>query len=116
MAKTAVLFPARNSATRYTALAFVLGVGITMPATASEEGASADNIGATADSIKVELRYRLEHVEQNNVFQNALANTLRARVTAHKHLHARLTAEVELDHVEPVGGDTYNSTVNGKTQ
>lgn len=116
MAKTAVLFPATKCATQYTALAFVLGVGIAMPVSAGEEGATASSVSATPDTIKVELRYRLEHVEQSNALENALANTLRARVTAHKHLHARLTAEVELDHVEAVGGDTYNSTVNGKTQ
>ena len=109
MAKKAVLTPAKKSTTQVTALALLLGVGIAMPASASEEG-------ATADSIKVELRYRLEHVEQNNALQNALANTLRARVTAHKEVHPRFTVEVELDHVEAVAGDTYNSTVNGKTQ
>lgn len=107
MAKSAMLFSVKQNATHYTVLAFAFGVGIALPASASEEVTS-------VDTVQLELRYRLEHVTQDNALQNALANTLRARVTAHKHVYARLTAEVELDHVAVVGGDTYNSTVNGK--
>lgn len=109
MATKAVLFPLNQSAKKFAALGFAISAGIVMPATAIAEEMS-------ADTIKVELRYRLEHVDQENALQNALANTLRTRVTAHKNLHDRLSLEVELDHVEAMAGDSYNSTANGKTQ
>ena len=34
--------------------------------------------------LKLSLRYRLEHVEQDNPLQDALASTLRTRITSTK--------------------------------
>ncbi|RUO20727.1 alginate export family protein [Aliidiomarina haloalkalitolerans] len=67
------------------------------------------------DEIKLSLRYRLEHVEQDNPLQDALASTLRTRITALKAISTRWSAHAEVDYVEVLGGDTYNSTVNGRT-
>ncbi|WP_113906893.1 alginate export family protein [Aliidiomarina celeris] len=68
----------------------------------------------TDDDIQVTLRYRIEHVDQDNVLENALASTLRTRVTATKYLRARWSALLEVDHVELIGNDNYNSTANAK--
>lgn len=67
------------------------------------------------DKIDLSLRYRLEHVDQDNALNDALASTLRTRLTATKSMSSQWRVLLEVDHVEVIGGDTYNSTVNGRT-
>jgi len=76
---------------------------------------AAETTMTAKDEINLSLRYRLEHVDQDNALKDALASTLRSRLTATKKLSSQWRVQLEVDHVEVVGGDTYNSTVNGRT-
>lgn len=70
---------------------------------------------ATEVDAKVDFRYRLESVAQDNALEDALASTLRSRVTLTAQPQSGWSLVAELDHVSAVGGDTYNSTDNGKS-
>lgn len=65
--------------------------------------------------VEINLRYRLEHVQQSNELADALASTLRTRVTASSQSWHNWSALVEVDHVETLGNDLYNSSYNGRT-
>lgn len=75
----------------------------------------------TETSLKWQFRYRLEQVNPDNALDTALASTLRSRATlqtgqwqlADSH---QFSALVEVDNVSALGGDTYNSTVNGHSK
>lgn len=46
------------------------------------------------DEINLSLRYRLEHVDQDNALKDALASTLRSRLTATKNLSPQRGMEI----------------------
>lgn len=63
----------------------------------------------------LDLRYRYEGVEQDGIDSNADANTLRVRGRLETRAWRGLTALLEVDHVEAIGTERYNSTRNGET-
>ncbi len=67
-------------------------------------------------SISLDFRYRLEAVDQAGFDDDALASTLRSRITLESAPLAGITALAEIDNVTSIGPDDYNSTENGKTQ
>jgi len=75
-----------------------------------------DNIAtAVKDSTaKVDLRYRIENVDQDGKSEDALASTLRSRLTWQTAPVNNFTVNVEVDNVTVIGFDDYNSTTNGK--
>ncbi|WP_397472025.1 hypothetical protein [Rheinheimera sp.] len=66
-------------------------------------------------AVSAQFRYRLEHVEQENVLDDAIASTLRSRLTVNTGKFDNFSAMVQLDNVSVLGNDNYNSTYNGKT-
>ena len=71
---------------------------------------------AVKDSkVDVSLRYRVETVDQDGVDEDALASTLKSRLTVTTGKVANFSGKVEVDDVSAVGNDSYNSTVNGET-
>jgi hypothetical protein len=84
-------------------------------------GAGALELGNDNATVKWNFRYRMEQVEVDGPLKDAFASTLRSRVTLNsasfslaESLNIRALAEV--DHVGLIGGESYNSTVNGKSQ
>ncbi|RUO63133.1 alginate export family protein [Pseudidiomarina insulisalsae] len=74
-----------------------------------------------ATEVAFDFRYRLEYVDQENPLQRALASTLRSRMTVNTDIArlfqvapmSGLSALVEIDNVSNIGGQRFNSTVNG---
>ncbi|RVU37700.1 hypothetical protein EOE67_09520 [Rheinheimera riviphila] len=71
-------------------------------------------------TLQANFRYRLETVDQDPVvngtpLKNALASTLRSRLTLTTGSWLNTKALLELDNVSSLGGETYNSTVNGNS-
>ena len=84
-------------------------------------GVAASAEQALKDStVKFNFRYRLEQANPDNSQETALASTLRSRISIQTGKwqfteNQSLKALVEYDNVTNLGGETYNSTVNGKS-
>ncbi|WCX78438.1 alginate export family protein [Pseudomonas aeruginosa] len=61
-----------------------------------------------------DLRYRYEHVDQDNAFKHANAQTLRTRIGVQTGTWYGLSALVEADNVSRLGKAAYNNTRNGQ--
>ena len=70
----------------------------------------------TSGTAALGLRYRLEHVDQERIGEQALASTARGRLTWDSGEYKSFTLGVEADYVFVAGIDDYNSTENGRTQ
>ncbi|MCD1598228.1 hypothetical protein [Rheinheimera aquimaris] len=66
-------------------------------------------------AVSAQFRYRLEQVEQENALDDAIASTLRSRLTVNTGTFDNFSAMVQLDNVSVLGNDNYNSSYNGKT-
>ncbi|HMU90007.1 MAG: alginate export family protein [Pseudomonadales bacterium] len=64
---------------------------------------------------KLNLRYRYETVDEQNKAREAAASTLRTRLNFTTAAYQGFTGQIEVDDVSAIGGETYNSTVNGRT-
>lgn len=62
------------------------------------------------------FRYRLEHVTQDGVAEEALASTARARLTWNSAETDNLTFGIEADYSLILGIEDFNSTTNGRTE
>lgn len=62
----------------------------------------------------LDLRYRYEHVDQDNALNNANAQTLRTRLGVQSGKWYGLSALVEVDNVSRLGDAEYNNTRNGQ--
>lgn len=72
-------------------------------------------------TLKWNFRYRLEQVQPDGALADALASTLRSRLTVNSGqwtlaANQSISALIEADHVAVLGGETYNSTVNGRSR
>lgn len=78
--------------------------------------AGADPLEALVSGGKagLELRYRLESVEQDGLPRDALANTLRLRLRLESGQVAGFAGVVEFDHLEALGTERFDSTRNGR--
>ncbi|MDP4528444.1 alginate export family protein [Alkalimonas delamerensis] len=76
---------------------------------------SANTLSAALNEsqLKANFRYRIEHVDQDNPLKDALASTLRSRLTLTTGKAYGFSGLLEVDNVSVLGGQTYNSTVNG---
>lgn len=63
-----------------------------------------------------DIRYRLELVDQGGLPEDATASTLRVRLGVRTREWQGLSAVLEGEGIVIVGGETFNSTVNGRTQ
>src|SRR5690606_21988969 len=66
-------------------------------------------------TVSAQFRYRLEYVEQDNALDDAIASTLRSRLSVNTGKAYGFSALLQVDNVSLLGNDNYNSTVNGKT-
>ena len=80
--------------------------------------ALAVDLGAAVSGGKTSLgfRYRLEHVSQDGIAEDALASTARARLTWNSADTDNFTFGIETDYVLMLGIEDFNSTTNGRTQ
>lgn len=72
-------------------------------------------------TYKWNFRYRMEQVQPEGPLKDALASTLRSRLTINTGKwtlgnHQQISALIEADHVALIGGENYNNTVNGLTR
>ena len=80
--------------------------------------ALAVDLGAAVSDGKTSLgfRYRLEHVSQDGIAEDALASTARARLTWNSADTDNFTFGIETDYVLMLGIEDFNSTTNGRTE
>ena len=71
---------------------------------------------ATVSTAKIDLRYRIEAVDQSSKPEDAFASTLRSRLTLSRKLADQWTVVGEIDNVASVGSEKFNSTSNGQIQ
>ena len=64
----------------------------------------------------LDLRYRFEFVDQDNLSEDAKAHTLRTRVGFETGRFHGLGAGADFEWIEALGSERFNSTVNGRTQ
>lgn len=85
--------------------------------TALGTASAADLAKAVADGkTSLGLRYRLEHVTQDGVDEDALASTARARLTWASAETDNFTFGIETDYSLILGIENFNSTTNGRTE
>lgn len=66
--------------------------------------------------VDLSFRYRSEFVDQQGIDEDALANTLKTRFAYQSDAYQGFKLALEVDNVTAIGGETYNSTVNGHIQ
>ncbi len=91
----------------------LLAAGLACSATASAEENFA-NLFSDAKPI-FDLRYRYEHIDQDNALKHANAQTLRTRVGVQSGKWYGLSALIEADNVSRLGKAAYNNTRNGQS-
>ena len=67
-------------------------------------------------SLNLDLRYRYEFVEQDNLNTQANASTLRTALGFKTASFYNFQSFVELEHVQVIGNELYNDTINGKAE
>lgn len=84
---------------------------------ASVAYADATDVRGALDASKVDVnfRYRIENVDQDGLSEDALASTLRSRVSLQTGAVYGVSSLLEVDNVSVIGGELYNNTLNGKT-
>ena len=65
--------------------------------------------------VRLDMRYRIEQVDQGGFDRNALASTLRTRLGYQTARHEGWSAFVSMQDNRAVGDDRYNSTRNGRS-
>jgi hypothetical protein len=69
----------------------------------------------TGGKASLDLRYRTENVEQDNILEEATASTIRTALGYTTGGYHGFSGYIEFEDVSVLGDDDYNSTVNGKT-
>ena len=88
-------------------LTIVLAVGV-VPADEAEK--------ILEDSTPtLDIRYRVEQVDDDGVLEKATASTIRTRLGFKTGMWNKMNAFVEMEDVRPIGADQFNSTINGKS-
>lgn len=106
----------KNNPFRYSFLTPRLAVGAGLLLIATQVVAADDFAAAfTGGKPSVDLRLRHESVEQTNALQDASATTARLRLGYETGVWQGFSAMVEAESVTALGGESYNSTTNGKT-
>jgi hypothetical protein len=95
----------------------VLGAGAAAVALIGANGATAQTIGDAIAGGKpiLEVRPRFEAVDQANLAQKAEAFTVRTRLGWETAAWNNLKGLIEFEDVRQLGGEHYNTTINGKT-
>jgi hypothetical protein len=94
----------------------MLASTISLGAQAQDSVMDGLNKAVKEGSVKLDFRYRYEHVDQDGFDKEANASTLRSRLTLASGTVWGLSALAEIDNISNIGNDLYNSTENGKVQ
>ncbi|MDP3977097.1 MAG: alginate export family protein [Pseudomonas sp.] len=90
-------------------------IALALLACISSAGASENFVNLFKDGKPIlDLRYRYEHVDQDNALNNANAQTIRTRVGFQSGKWYGLSGLIEADNVSRIGDASYNSTRNGQ--
>ncbi|WP_218668174.1 alginate export family protein [Vreelandella utahensis] len=81
--------------------------------TATAQAADPITEALSNGETNLDARYRYELVDQEGVPKDAGASTLRTRLGYRTGEVSGFTGFLEAEHVTQLGGDTYNSTING---
>lgn len=95
--------------------AVVLLAAVLLPCITMAQTSSGRSGGLGGGTVSGDVRYRFEYVDQSNGLDSAKASTLRTRLGYRTPGISGGSAYVEFEDVRVVGGEDYNSTVNGKT-
>ncbi|WP_445359266.1 alginate export family protein [Microbulbifer sp. ANSA005] len=95
--------------------AIILGISGSQGIAAENESATLTD-ALTSGQAGVNLRYRIENVDQDNMDDVAIASTLRTRLNWTSGSYRGFDAFFEVDNISEIGNDNYNSTVNGNTE
>jgi hypothetical protein len=101
----------------------VLAENPEIPATSAIEVVEAGSVekpGLLAAAVKdgrayVSARYRFEFVDQSGLIDDAKASTLRTRLGFESGRLGMFDGKIEIEDIQEVGEDLYNSTVNGRS-
>jgi hypothetical protein len=85
------------------------------PAMAADEAETISE-ALTDGKASINFRYRVENVDQFGFVDDAVASTLRTKLKYETKSFEGLSAVIEFENVTQLGGDGYNSTVNGKSE
>ncbi len=96
---------------KLTALALTMSAAFTTSANALDEVSAA----VKNSNVDINLRYRLESVDDDIKGEDSLGSTLKSRITVTTAPVYGFNAKVEVDNVTYIGNDKFNSTDNGKT-
>ncbi len=96
----------RSSSARLPRLAVVASLF----ALSMTSGAHADNTG----KVTVDVRYRAEYVDQENLDATAAASTIRLRLGYQTPSYRNAYLFAEMEDIRALGDDAYNSTANGR--
>lgn len=95
-------------------LAFLATAGVTLAADTAADDPIADALKGDWGQIKLNLRYRFEHVEQDGL-KTTNGDPIRLRLGYLTPKFAGFQAFAEFEGNTPVFEDDYNDTTNGKT-
>lgn len=99
-------------------LAFLVAAALNANAVYAANGDTLSGLkkAVTDGKVNLNFRYRYEHVDQDGIDDTANASTLKTRLTWKSGDYKGFFTKVEVDNVTAIGGENYNSTVNGNTQ
>lgn len=100
--------------TKLTCLSIAIGLACCPSVVVASE---ADSVAKaiSESTVKTMFRYRLESVDQKGTDEDAMANTLKGRVTAKTGSLSNWHGVIEFDYVTELLDEDYNDTVNGNS-
>ena len=98
------------------AIALVAGLIMSSGAALAQTTGAGLRAAVADGSTALRIRYRLEHVDQVDIDEQALASTALARWTWNSAQDNAWSAGLEADYVFVAGIEDFNSTTNGKSQ
>lgn len=105
-----------NYSVRNKLVVFMLLVGLGLSGNGVVCAAETVGEALTQGKVNLEFRYRLETVDRAGFTKDATASTLRTRLGYQTEEFYRTSFFLEFHNISVIGGDSYNSTRNGKTQ
>ncbi|GHF22280.1 hypothetical protein GCM10017044_15510 [Kordiimonas sediminis] len=93
-------------------IALAMGMA-SVPALSSDAESVIDAL--SNGDVSLDLRYRLEMVDQDGLPDNATASTLRTKLGYKTGTYSGLSGYLEFENTLVLGSTSYNNTLNGKT-
>jgi len=100
----------------YLYMFFIFNLSVLIPMTDHSWAAGTLIDALTKGKISMDLRYRFEWVDEDEIQKNAEASTLRTRLGYETEKYHGFGALIEFENITVIGNDRFNDTVNGKTE